>query len=158
MQKTIAMKLLEGKRVPYEAFAYSAEVRDAEEVAALVGAPPEQVYKTLVVLGDSAEKMRPMLVMIPANRQLDLKKLAKGVGAKKLRLAAHKEAESLTKLQVGGISALALVNRGFTVYLDEDARQQTQIYISAGQKGIQIRLGVEDLQKLTNARFVAAAE
>lgn len=158
MQKTMAMKLLEGKRVPYEAFPYSAEVRDAEEVAALVGAPPEQVYKTLVVLGDSTEKMRPMLVMLPANRQLDLKKLAKRVGAKKLRMAAHKEAEELTRLQVGGISPLALVNRGFVVYLDETAREQEQIYISAGQKGLQLRLAVQDLVKVVNARFVGVGD
>jgi Cys-tRNA(Pro)/Cys-tRNA(Cys) deacylase len=156
MQKTIAMKLLEGKRIPYEAVPYSTEVRDAEEVAAVVGAPAEEVFKTLVVLGDPAEKARPMLVMLPSNRQLDLKMLAKSVGAKKLRMAAHKEAEALTKLQVGGISALALVNRGFAVYLDESARTQEQIYISAGQRGIQIRLTVADLMKVTNARYVQA--
>lgn len=156
--KTMAMKLLEGKRVPYEAFPYSADIHDAEEVAAVVGAAAEEVYKTLVVLSDSPAKARPMLVMVPANRQLDLKKLAKGVGAKKLRMATHREAEALTKLQVGGISALALVNRGFAVYLDESAQKQERIYVSAGQRGIQLRLGVKDLVKITNARYVDAAE
>jgi Cys-tRNA(Pro)/Cys-tRNA(Cys) deacylase len=158
MQKTLAMKLLEGKRVPYTAVPYSTDVRDAEEVAALVGAPLEQVYKTLVVLSESPANARPLLVMLPSDRHLDLKKLARNVHAKKLRMAAHREAEELTKLQVGGISALALVNRGFIVYLDESARSQEQIYISAGQRGIQIRLAVRDLIKVTNARYVEAAE
>jgi Cys-tRNA(Pro)/Cys-tRNA(Cys) deacylase len=156
MQKTLAMKVLEGKRIPYEALPYSTEVRDAEEVAALVGAAAEQVYKTLVVLVDSPPQARPLLVMIAANRQLDLKKLARHVNAKKLRMASHKEAEELTKLQVGGISALALLNRGFVVYLDEAARPLEQIYISAGQRGLQLRLAVKDLVRLTNARYVEA--
>jgi Cys-tRNA(Pro)/Cys-tRNA(Cys) deacylase len=116
------------------------------------------VYKTLVVLSESPANARPLLVMLPSDRQLDLKKLARNVQAKKLRMAAHKEAEALTKLQVGGIAALALVNRGFTVYLDESARGQEQIYVSAGQRGIQIRLAVNDLVKVTNARYVDAAE
>jgi Cys-tRNA(Pro)/Cys-tRNA(Cys) deacylase len=159
--KTLAMRVLEGKRVPYEAFPYSGDARDAEEVAALVGAPAEEVYKTLVVLVETSAKptnARPLLVMIPAGRQLDLKKLARQVKAKRLRMAAHKEAEELTKLQVGGISALALLNRGFVVYLDESARTHEQIYISAGQRGLQIRLAVKDLVKVTNARYVDAAE
>jgi Cys-tRNA(Pro)/Cys-tRNA(Cys) deacylase len=156
-KKTLAMKVLEGKRIPYAALPYSSEVRDAGEVAALVGAPVNQVYKTLVVLVESPANARPLLVMIPAGRQLDLKKLARHVNAKKLRMAGHKETEELTKLQVGGISALALLNRGFVVYLDESARAQEQIYISAGQRGLQLRLGVEDLVEVTKARYVDAA-
>jgi Cys-tRNA(Pro)/Cys-tRNA(Cys) deacylase len=157
MQKTLAMKVLDGKRIAYEVFAYPAEVRDAGEVAASLGVPAGQVYKTLVVLSESPADRRPVLVMIPAGRQLDLKKLARSVNAKKLRMAAHQEAEDLTQLQVGVISALALLNRGFAVYLDESARAEEKITISAGQRGLQVRLAVQELLELTNARYVDAA-
>ena len=153
-KKTNAMKLLEGKKVPYESYAYPANLRDAEQVAAAVGWPAGQVFKTLVVPRPKPGK--PILVMIPADRQLDLKKLAKGVGEKKLKMATQREAEQLTGLQVGGISALALLNRGFAIYLDESALAYEQIIISAGQRGLQIKLAVPDLVKVTRARMVDA--
>ena len=73
-------------------------------------------------------------------------------------MATHAEAEKMTGLQVGGISALALLNRGFAVYLDESARAYEQILVSAGQRGLDIKLAVADMVKVTNARFVAAGE
>lgn len=154
-KKTIAMKLLEGKKVPYESFSYPSGLRDAQEVAAAVGLPAEQVFKTLVVPRPKPGK--PMLVMIPSDRQLDLKQLAQAVGEKKLKMATHKEAERLTRLQVGGISALALINRGFDIFLDETALAFDQIVISAGQRGLQVKLAVADLVELTGAGMVAAS-
>lgn len=155
-KKTLAMKLLEGKKVDYETRTYPSSIRDAEEVAAALGAPPEQVFKTLVVPRPKPGK--PMLVMVPSHSQLDLKKLAKAVDEKKLKMAAHREAEQLTGLQVGGISALALVNRGFDVFLDSSATAFPAIIISAGERGQQIKLGVDDLVRVTNARVVDVAE
>lgn len=152
--KTLAMKLLEGKKVAYEALAYDVDTRDAEDVAAALGLPAGQVFKTLVVNPpEGVRRAKPMLVMVPADQQLDLKKLAKVVGAKKLKMASQREAESLTGLQVGGISALALLHKGFAVYLDEAARAWEQIVISAGQRGAQVRLAVKDLVKVTGARL-----
>ncbi len=153
MHKTLAMKLLDGKKIAYEAVTYPPTERDAVEVARHLGAPPSQVFKTLVVI---RERGKPILVMIPADRQLDLKRLAGDLGEKKLQMATHQEAERLTRLQVGGISALALLNRGFLVTLDEAAREQESIYISAGEKGINLKLGVADLLSLTGARWVQA--
>jgi len=154
-EKTLAMKFLEGQKIAYEAIEYPDHVRDAEQVAAQMGASPEQVYKTLVVLPPKNGRpgAKPMLVMIPSQKQLDLKKLAKLIGAKKLKMASHKEAEAMTGLQVGGISALVLINKGFAIFLDQSAREQSQIYVSAGQRGIQIKLAVSDLVKVTNARL-----
>jgi Cys-tRNA(Pro)/Cys-tRNA(Cys) deacylase len=154
-KKTNAMKLLEGKKVPYESYAYPANLREAQEVAAALDRPAGQVFKTLVL--PRLKPGKPMLVMIPADRQLDLKKLAKAVGEKKLKMATQREAERLTGLQVGGISALALLNRGFDIYLDESALGYQQIIISAGQRGLQIRLAVSDLVKLSQARMVDAS-
>lgn len=158
MDKTLAMKVLEGKQVPYEVLTYPDTMRDAAEIAALKGISPGQVCKTLVVqpsVGDPRAK--PMLVLVPANRHLDLKKLAKEVGAKKLKMATHAEAEALTGLQVGGISPLVLVNKGFAIYLDLGARLYSHIYVSAAQKGLNLKVAVEDLLKVTGARWVDAS-
>jgi Cys-tRNA(Pro)/Cys-tRNA(Cys) deacylase len=152
-EKTIAMRLLEGKKVAYQVHEFPVSERDAAVVAQELGVPAEQVFKTLVV---TRPPKKPMLVMIPADRQLDLKKMAKAVGEKKVKMAGHAEAESLTGLQVGGISALALVNKGFAVFLDKSAEQFDQIYVSAGQRGLDIQLGVKDLMKVTQARLVDA--
>lgn len=157
MEKTQAMRALEGKRIPYEALTYPDDMRDAEEIAIMLDLPPEQVFKTLVVLPPEAGK-KPMLVMLPADRQLDLKKLAAATGAKKLKMATHREAEELTGLQVGGISAVALLNKGFAVLIDQSAQVQSHVCISAGKRGLQLRLAVADLIKLTNARSVDVAE
>ena len=154
-KKTNAMKLLEGKKVPYESYEYPPNLRDAREVAAALDWPSGQVFKTLVVPRPKPGK--PLLMMIPADRQLDLKKLAKAVSEKKLRMATQREAERLTGLQVGGISALALLNKGFDVYLDESALAYDQIVISGGQRGLQIKLAVADLVKVTRARMVDAS-
>ncbi len=151
--KTLAMRLLEGKKVSYEAVSYDAGERDAEKIAIQLGVPPAQVFKTLVVAApqDGRSPNKPLLAIIPANRQLDLKKLAKLLNVKKLKMASQQQAEEVTGLQVGGISPLALINKGFAIYLDELALEQAQIYVSAGERGTQIKLAPADLHKLTGA-------
>lgn len=158
--KTLAMKVLEGKKVPYEVIPYPNHMRDAEEIALVLGVPAGQVFKTLVVLppGNSGRAAKPLLVIIPADRQLNLKKVAQTVDAKKVQMASHKEAEAMTGLQVGGISALALLNKGFVVYLDASAQGYEQIYVSAGQKGLDVKLKVVDLEKVTGARLADLVE
>jgi len=84
---------------------------------------------------------------------LDLKALAKFVGEKKLILPTQREAEQLTKLQSGGISPLALLNRGFQIIIDRSAENYPEIHISGGQRGLNIRLPVKNLVSLTNASF-----
>ncbi len=153
--KTLAMKVLDGRKIKYEVVAYPGNMRDAEEIARELGAPPEQVFKTLVVPPPEGHgrNAKPILAVIPANKQLNLKKLAKLLSVKKVKMASHKEAEALTGLQVGGISPLALLNKGFRVYLDTAVREQTSIYVSAGQRGLQIKLGAMDLVKVTGAKW-----
>ena len=124
-----------------------------------MGHAPEIVFKTLVVNPPEGDvRAKPMLVLVPSNRQLDLKKLAKAVKAKKLKMATQNEAEKMTGLQVGGISPLALLNKGFAIYVDVSAQGIDKIVISAGQRGMQIILGVDDLVKVTRARFVDVGE
>jgi Cys-tRNA(Pro)/Cys-tRNA(Cys) deacylase len=73
-------------------------------------------------------------------------------------MARHVDAERLTGLQVGGISALALLNKGFTVYLDEWATLLDFIVVSAGQRGLNLKLSVDDLIRVTAAQVVEVSE
>ena len=133
----------------------------ADEAASLLGVDPVSVYKTLVVLRDDAAtggaRAKPMLVMAPAAAQVDLKLLAKSIGAKKLRMATQREAEQLTGMQAGGISALGLKQPSrFDVLIDESARAIETIHVSAGARGVDLALPVVDLVAATSARFVRA--
>lgn len=153
--KTMAEKVLSGRGIDFEIFNYPSTLTDAVTVADAVGASPSHVFKTLVA---TRQVGKPMLVMIPANRTLNLKSLAKVVGEKKIKMASHNEAEDLTKLQVGGISALVLLNRGFDIFLDKSAISLERIYISGGKRGLQVRLRVKDLEKVTRAKIVEVSE
>ena len=116
-----------------------------------MGIAAGQVFKTLVVTRPAG---KPILAMVPATCQLELKKVAKELSEKKVKMAGHKQAESMTGLKVGGISPLALLNRGFVVLIDRAAMELELICISGGRRGIQIRLPVKDLIQITEARLV----
>lgn len=151
--KPLAIRMLEQRKVPHEVFAFDAAIRSAAEVARETGMPLARVYKTLVVEHDPP-RGRPYLVMMPADAEIDLKRLAAQVGAKKLRMATHRDAERQTGLQVGGISALALAGKGFPVLIDRRALEETHILVSAGQRGVDVSLAVTDLVALTGAKPV----
>jgi Cys-tRNA(Pro)/Cys-tRNA(Cys) deacylase len=154
-QKTNSMRLLESQQVPYQIHEFSPEIRSAEEVADIFGLAHSQVYKTLVVM---RERGKPLLVMIAGDKSLDLKLLAKAVGEKKLSMAAHKQAEALTGLEVGGISALCLLHKGFEIYADEAIQSLGEVYVSAGVRGINLSLRPNDLLRVTKARVVRAVQ
>lgn len=160
MNKLNSMRLLEQHKIPYEVVEFSDELRDAELIAEVLGIPPSLVYKTLVVEPDGGGK--PMLVMLASDRHLALKKLAVVSGHKKVRMAAHKDAEALTGLKVGGISALALTQKNWLVFLDQSASQEQHLLVSGGQRGVDLRVPVNALIRLTHARLadisVASAE
>lgn len=149
--KTNTMRMLEAHEVPYETHTFPPEIHSAEGVAQVVGVPVSQVYKTLVVV---RKRGNPLLVMIAGDRELDLKRLARAVGEKRLRMASYKEAESLTGLQVGGISALSLLSRGFEVYIDQAATRLQRVLVSAGCRGVNLGMATEDLIRVTEAKVV----
>jgi Cys-tRNA(Pro)/Cys-tRNA(Cys) deacylase len=157
--KNNVTRFLDSKKVTYQVhtYDYDAGIESAVQVAAAIGLPAEQVFKTLVVLPDQPNR-KPMLVVIPGPDTLDLKTLAKAANLKKAKMATHTEAESLTGLQTGGISPLALVNKGFDVYLADQAQAFDTIAVSAGQRGANLQIGVKELVKLTNARLIKLAE
>ncbi|MCL4393426.1 MAG: aminoacyl-tRNA deacylase [Chloroflexi bacterium] len=158
--KLNSMRVLEARKISYVSKTYdpAGEFHSATEAAALLGAPAHTVLKTLVVLRDPPKSGKPLLVMVPSDRELALRRLAKSIGEKKLRMATQREAESMTGLQVGGISALALLNRGFEVCIDESAAALDQVHVSAGQRGIDLQLAVRDLISVTRARTVCATD
>jgi len=151
--KTQAMRVLEGQGIPYRPLFYEApEHLSAAEVAAAVGLPAEQTFKTLVVLPDRPGA-RPILALAPGDAQLDLKKLAAAAGEKKVQMAPQREAERLTGLEKGGISPLALLDRRWPVFIDETVILFDEIEISAGKVGVGVLVPAEPLIALLQARI-----
>ena len=151
--KNNVTRLLDQRKIIFDVFDLPPEKLGAEETAELLGVPLEIVFKTIVVRRDGSGK--PILAMVPGTGDVDLKALAKAVGEKKVFLMNQKEAEALTRLQAGGISPLALLNRGFQVVIDSSAQDHQAVHISGGQLGLNIRLASSDLIKLTKARIAA---
>jgi Cys-tRNA(Pro)/Cys-tRNA(Cys) deacylase len=148
---TNALRLLDSRGIAYETLLYSPEIHSAQGVAEALGLPVERVFKTLVSLPAAGERPRPLLAIVPGDSELDLKVLAKAAGGKKLRMATQREAEAATGLLVGGISALALLQKHWAVYLDASAHDADWLVVSAGQRGINLRLAVGDLVAATGA-------
>ncbi len=153
MVKNNVTRLLENRGIPYQAFELPKEKLSGMEAAGYLGVNPERVYKTIVVTRQKPGK--PVLALVPAPREVDLKGLSRALGEKKVHLATQKEAEQITGLQTGGISPLALLNRRFQVIIDITAQSFEDIYISGGQIGLNICLATLALIELTNADLAA---
>lgn len=151
--KTNAMRALDARHIPYTTFTYPDTIHSAKEVAELLGESPERVYKTLVVLADADRKL---LVVTPGDHELDMRRVARAVGAKSAHMALQRDAERLTGLKVGGISPLALLDKRFEVYLDDSALAFDDLYINGGQRGLNLRLRVADLISVTGAQTIDA--
>jgi Cys-tRNA(Pro)/Cys-tRNA(Cys) deacylase len=149
-------RLLDAKKIPYQPFELPAVKLGARETSEILHVPLEQVFKTIVVRREG--KGKPILAVVPGTADVDLKALARAVAEKKLHLPSEREAEQLTGLQAGGISPLALINRGFQVVLDSSALHHTQIHISGGQRGLNILLSVKDFTSLTHARIESISQ
>jgi Cys-tRNA(Pro)/Cys-tRNA(Cys) deacylase len=146
-------RLLEARGIDFQAFELPVEKLSAMEAASYLGADPKKVFKTIVIT--RAMQKKPLLALVPAPTEVDLKKLSVVVGEKKVFLATQKEAEQLTGLQVGGISPLALTNRRFQVVIDSAAESYEGIYISGGQRGLNIWLATGALVAITQAELAA---
>lgn len=149
MKPTNVTRILDQRNIPYTIIEVPAKKLSAVEAAQIIGVAPRIVYKTIVVKRQL--KGKPILAVIPGDKTVNLKSIAQAIGEKSVVLATEREAEQLTKLQAGGISPLALLNKGFQVILDSDATQLENIYISGGQRGMNIRLPVVELIQITNA-------
>lgn len=147
--KTNAARLLTSLNVAYELREYDVDPDDltAESVAAKVGLPPEQVFKTLVARGD---KHGVCFAVVPGDQQLDLKALAQLSGDKKIDTVPLKDVQPLTGYIRGGVTALA-PKKSYPVFADETIELFDVISISSGMRGAQILLAPADYLRVTEA-------
>ena len=156
MVKTNAVRVLDGLGINYELREYKVNPEDlsAETVAAKIGLPPEQLFKTLAVRGD---RNGILLAVISANQELDFKALAQQTGNRKVEMLPLKEVQAATGYIRGGVTALAC-KKDYPVYIDELAEICEVISVSAGMRGLQILLAPEDYIRAVKARVVPIAK
>lgn len=154
--KTNAARLLDQLRIRYELREYEVDLDDlaAESVAAKIGLPAEQVFKTLVARGD---RRGISMAVIPGDAELDLKALAAATGDRKLQLVPVKELRRLTGYIRGGVTALA-GKKDYPVYADETIELFDVISVSGGVRGVQILLAPTDYLRATRAVVAAIAQ
>jgi Cys-tRNA(Pro)/Cys-tRNA(Cys) deacylase len=153
--KTNAARLLDRLGVTYELLDYQVDPEDlsAEAVAAKVGVPADQVWKTLVARGD---RNGVLLAVIPGNAELDLRALAAASGDRRVELVSLKEVQPLTGYVRGGVTALA-ARRDYPVFVDELIEVHSRVAVSAGVRGTQILLVPSDYLRATGARLCSIA-
>jgi Cys-tRNA(Pro)/Cys-tRNA(Cys) deacylase len=153
--KTNAVRLLEAAGIRFELREYEVDESDlsATTVAAKIGLPAEQVFKTLVARGD---RTGVLLAVVPGDAHLDLKALAKATGNKKAEVVGLKEVQPLTGYIRGGVTAIG-GKKDYPVCIDETAELFDVISISAGVRGTQVLLAPADYIRLTKASIAPIA-
>jgi Cys-tRNA(Pro)/Cys-tRNA(Cys) deacylase len=147
--KTNAARLLDGLSISYELRSYEVDPDDltAISVARKIGLPPEQVFKTLLSETNDGSHL---FAVIPGDSELDLKKLARAAGAKKVELASLKQVEPLTGYIRGGVTVMGS-KKPFPAFVDETIELFEVISVSAGQRGLQLILSPADYLRAANA-------
>jgi Cys-tRNA(Pro)/Cys-tRNA(Cys) deacylase len=155
VKKTNACRALDALGIVYELRAYDVDEDDlsAETVAAKVGMPAEQVWKTLCVRADDKSIL---LAIIPGDQELDLKALARAAGKRAVEPVAVKELMALTGYIRGGVTALAC-KKPYPVFIDELMQLHDVVSVSAGQRGLQILLAPADYARATSAAYAPIA-
>lgn len=153
--KTNAARALDSLGIRYELREYEVDPGDlaAETVAAKIGLPPEQVFKTLVMRGD---RNGVCLAVVAGSAEVDEKALARLTGDRRMEMVPLKEVQALTGYIRGGVTALA-ARREYPVYIDETAELFDRISISAGVRGTQILIAPGDYMRAVNATAGAIA-
>ena len=160
LAKTNAARLLDQLGIGYELRAYEVDENDlaAETVAAKIGLPPEQVFKTLVARTAGSKDWHGVVVaVIPGDQELDLKALAGAAGEKKFELVPVKELQALTGYIRGGVTAFA-AKRDYPVYVDETIELFDAVSISAGMRGLQILIAPADYLRATKGTVAALGQ
>ena len=154
--RTNAVRILEGEGISHSLREYDVDPNDlsAETVAAKVGLPAEQVFKTLAVRGD---RNGICLAVIPGNAELDLKALAVATGDRKTEMLPLKDVQAATGYIRGAVTALAC-RKDYPVFIDELAEICEVISVSAGMRGLQILLAPADYIRVTGATVAAISK
>lgn len=148
MDKTNVMKILDQKKISYNYFTYDENETNGVEVAKLLNEKVDDVFKTLVTVSNTNKNF---VFVIPVKEELDLKKVAKLVNMKSIDMIKQKELQPLTGYIHGGCSPIGM-KKLFPTYIDNTCLTKDEICVSAGKCGVQIKIKVNDLIKLTNAR------
>lgn len=151
MSKTNAIRILESHKIEFETFSYDVDENDLSgiTVANKINAEPESVFKTLVCIGDKTEYI---IFCIPVSEELNLKKAATASGNKKVEMIKLKDLLPLTGYIRGGCSPIGM-KKLFPTYIDETAQLFEDIYVSAGIRGMQLKLSPDDLLKMVNGGY-----
>lgn len=149
MEKTNASRILERQGITFDLIEYEVDPEnlDAFHIARQLDQDINMIFKTLVLHGD---KTGHFVCVIQGNKEVDLKKAAKISGNKKVAMIPMKELLPLTGYIRGGCTAIGM-KKNFPVFLDSNALIQEKIYISAGRRGLQIKLSPSDYVKATSA-------
>ena len=141
-EKTNVMRVLDGKKIPYESYSYTPDATmSGEEIAGILGENPTKVFKTLVTQGKSGAYY---VFVVPVKEELDLKKAAYASGEKAVSMIKQKELLSLTGYVHGGCSPIGM-KKQLPTFIHKTARQLDKIFVSAGKVGLQIELAPDDL-------------
>jgi Cys-tRNA(Pro)/Cys-tRNA(Cys) deacylase len=151
MIKNNVIRLLESRKARFKVLELPKDKLSAIETASFLNVPVENVFKSIVI--QSAKKGKPILAIVPGSMEVDMKKLAIHVGEKRLHIPSEREVEQLTGLQVGGISPVALIGKGFEMVLDRTALLYEDIHLSGGERGLNLLINVQDLISLVDPKI-----
>ena len=155
-KKTNALRILDRNKVKYELqeYTYDPEALSIGVLSKLNGFPVEEIYKTLVLKGD---KTGHLVAVIPGNKSLIMKQLARVSGNKKVALIPVNDLEKLTGYIRGGCSPIGM-KKAFPVYFDDSAVEKETIYVNAGQRGLLMRVNPQSLAKIVRGSFHPLSE
>lgn len=151
MSKTNAVRILESQKINHSVHAYEVDEEDLSgtTVAHKIGAPEETVFKTLVAEGD---KNGINVFCVPVTEELNLKKAAAASGNKKIEMVKVKDLFDLTGYIRGGCSPIGM-KKNYPVYMEEAAQLFEKVYVSAGTRGMQVKISPADLAEVTGLIF-----
>lgn len=149
--KTNAIRMVEQKKIPYTEHEYEWDENhlSASSVAEQLPESQSRIFKTLVAVGNVTG---PLVAVIPGEAELNLRKLAKVSGNKKVEMLHLKDLEATTGYIRGGCSPIGM-KKLFPTYLDQIAENYDQIIVSAGRRGLQMELAPQDICALTSGQF-----
>lgn len=147
--KTNAVRLLEQAKIPHKLHFYPVDESDlsATHVCNTLGINYCQVYKTIVLASSNNDYV---VAVIPADKEVDLKKIAAIIGVKKVSPLPLKSLQSVTGYIRGGCSPIGL-KKPLPIYIQEDSLSELTMYVSGGKRGVQIEIKPQDLIAFTNA-------
>lgn len=149
MQKTNAMRILDKNKISYEINEYEVDDSiDGISVSNKLGQSEDNVFKTLVSVGNDRNNY---VFVIPVNKNLDLKKCAKAVGVKNIEMLHVKDLLKTVGYVRGGCSPVGMRKQLITVF-DNSILERKSIFVSGGKIGVQIKININDLIKITNGK------